>query len=97
MGKLNLNLVNNTQQTTEEEVKARYITEYIRSMKELEEAMEPYKEQKRELRQEYKENGWLSKEEISMAVKAYRHMKDETDLEQLMDFYETLRIAKEGV
>jgi len=95
MGKLNL--VNNTQQTTEEEVKARYITEYIRSMKELEEAMEPYKEQKRELRQEYKENGWLSKEEISMAVKAYRLLKDETDLEQLMDFYETLRIAKEGV
>jgi uncharacterized protein YacL (UPF0231 family) len=65
-------------------------------MKELEEAMEPYKEQKRELRQEYKENGWLSKEEISMAVKAYRLLKDETDLEQLMDFYETLRIAKEG-
>ena len=95
MGKLNL--VNNTQQTTEEEVKTRYITEYIRSMKELEEAMEPYKEQKRELRQEYKENGWLSKEEISMAVKAYRLLKDETDLEQLMDFYETLRIAKEGV
>ena len=94
MGKLNL--INNTQQT-EEEVKARYITEYIRSMKELEEAMEPYKEQKRELRQEYKENGWLSKEEISIAVKAYRLLKDETDLEQLMDFYETLRIAKEGV
>ena len=94
MGKLNL--VNNTQQT-DEEVKARYITEYIRSMKELEEAMEPYKEQKRELRQEYKDNGWLSKEEISMAVKAYRLLKDETDLEQLMDFYETLRIAKEGV
>ena len=93
MGKLNL--VNNAQQT-DEEVKARYITEYIRSMKELEEAMEPYKEQKRELRQEYKENGWLSKEEISMAVKAYRLLKDETDLEQLMDFYETLRSAKEG-
>ena len=93
MGKLNL--VNNAQQT-DEEVKARYITEYIRSMKELEEAMEPYKEQKRELRQEYKENGWLSKEEISMAVTAYRLLKDETDLEQLMDFYETLRIAKEG-
>jgi uncharacterized protein YacL (UPF0231 family) len=94
MGKLNL--VNNTSQT-EEEVKARYITEYIRSMKELEEAMEPYKEQKRELRQEYKENGWLTKDEISIAVKAYRLLKEETDLEQLMDFYETLRIAKEGV
>jgi len=94
MGKLNL--INNNTQQTDEEVKARYITEYIRSVKELEEAMEPYKEQKRELRQEYKENGWLSKEEISMAVKAYRLLKDETDLEQLMDFYETLRIAKEG-
>ena len=81
--------------STNEERK-RYVKEYIRSLAAIEECIEPYKEQKRELRQEYKENGWLSKEEISMAVKAYRLLKDETDLEQLMDFYETLRIAKEG-
>ena len=30
----------------------------------IEEAMEPYKEQKRDLRAEYKENGWLNTDEI---------------------------------
>jgi len=35
----------------------------------------------------YVENGWLSKEEISIAVKAYRMVKDDTDIDQLLDFY----------
>ena len=63
------------------------ITNYIKSMVTIEEAMEPYKEQKRALKGNYVENGWLSKEEISMAVKAYRMVKDDTDVDQLLDFY----------
>ena len=50
--------------------------------------MEPYKDQKRALKGNYVENGWLSKEEISMAVKAYRMVKGDVDIEQLMDFYD---------
>jgi hypothetical protein len=64
------------------------ITDYIKSLATIEESMEPYKEQKRALKGNYVENGWLSKEEISMAVKAYRMVKGEVDIEQLMDFYE---------
>ena len=64
--------------------------EYIRSLNAIEEAMEPYKEQKRELRKEYKEQEWLSKEEISMAVKAYRMMKTEVDIDQFTKVYNTL-------
>lgn len=63
------------------------ITNYIKSLSTIEEAMEPYKEQKRALKGNYVENGWLSKEEISMAVKAYRMVKDDTDVDQLLDFY----------
>ena len=63
------------------------IGDYIQSLSAVEEAMEPFKEQKRALKANYVENGWLSKEEISMAVKAYRLVKDDTDIEQLMDFY----------
>jgi len=54
----------------------------------IEESMEPYKEQKRALKGNYVENGWLSKEEISLAVKAYRMVKGDVDIEQLMDFYD---------
>ena len=78
----------------EESEKERYITEYIRSLKTIEDAMEPYKEQKRELRKEYNEQNWLTSDEQRMATKAYRLLKDDVDLEQLMDFYETIKKAK---
>ena len=76
--------------TTEE-----HMADYIASIKALEEAMEPYKEQKRELKGNYIENGWLTKEDISLTVKAYRLLKTEVDLDQLIDIYESLR-KKEG-
>ena len=68
--------------------KEKRITDYIKSMVAIEESMEPYKEQKRALKGNYVENGWLSKEEISLAVKAYRMVKGDVDIEQLMDFYD---------
>ena len=37
------------------------------------------------------EREWLSKEEISMAVKAYRMMKSEVDVEQLVKVYDSIR------
>tara|TARA_B100000131_G_scaffold107222_1_gene103998 strand:- start:408 stop:695 length:288 start_codon:yes stop_codon:yes gene_type:complete len=74
--------------------KEQHMAEYIRSMKALEEAMEPYKEQKRELKAEYVENGWLSKEDISLTVKAYRLLKDDVDIGALIDVYENLKGAK---
>ena len=69
------------------EEKEQRIGDYNQSLAAVEEAMEPFKEQKRALKANYVENGWLSKEEVSMAVKAYRLVKDDTDIEQLMDFY----------
>ena len=71
--------------------KTEKMIEYIRSLNTIEEAMEPYKEQKRELRKEFKEQEWLSKEEISMAVKAYRMMKSEVDVEQHVKVYDSIR------
>ena len=64
--------------------------EYIRSMKTIEDAMEPYKEQKRELRTEYREQGWLSTDEIRAAVKAYRLFKGKVDIDDVYDNYKAL-------
>ena len=44
--------------------KTEKMIEYIKSLKAIEEAIEPYAEQKRELRKDFKEQGWLTKEEI---------------------------------
>jgi hypothetical protein len=63
----------------------RYVKEYIRSLAAIEEAMEPYKEQKRDLRSEFKENNWLSTDEISAAVKAYRLFKGKIDIDEVVE------------
>ena len=74
-----------------EKSKEEHMADYLESMKALEEAMEPYKEQKRELKAEYVEEGWLTKQDISLAVKAYRLAKSDTDMSQLIDMVESLK------
>ncbi len=68
-----------------EDKRMQYVKEYIRSLVAIEEAMEPYKEQKRELRAEFRENDWLSTDEIRAAVKAYRLFKDNVDIDEVVE------------
>tara|TARA_R100000008_G_scaffold86085_2_gene77834 strand:- start:796 stop:1050 length:255 start_codon:yes stop_codon:yes gene_type:complete len=70
--------------------KQKYVKEYIRSLNAIEEAMEPYKEQKRELRGEFRENGWLTTDEIRAAVKAYRLFKGKINIDEVVDNYNLL-------
>ena len=69
------------------------ITDYIKSLVAIEEEMEPYKEHRRELRNDYRRQGWLTKEEMSVAVKAYRLMRGEVDLDALYETYSVLSTA----
>jgi len=80
----------------EQSEKELMLVEYIKSIKALEDAMEPYKDQRRELRKEYQDNGWLSREEIRVAVKAYRLMRSGDDLDDLYDMYSLLSKARAG-
>ena len=66
------------------------IVEYIRSLKTIEDAMEPYKEQRRDLRKDFKDQGWLNQTEQRLATKAYRLKKSEIDLDELYDVYEAM-------
>lgn len=70
--------------TTNEE-KKQYVKEYIRSLAAIEECIEPYQEQKRELRTEFRENGWLNTDEIRAAVKAYRLYKQKYNIDEVVD------------
>jgi len=81
--------------STSHSEKERYVLEYIRSLNAIEECMEPYKEQKRELRKEFRSNGWLSTDEIRTAVKAYRFMKSELNVDEFYDAYQLL-LNKKG-
>ena len=70
--------------------KEEHLSNYIKTFVAIEDAMEPFKEQKRALKNNYMENGWLSREDISLAVKALRMIQKKTDPEQLMDYYNTV-------
>ena len=76
---------------TASEEKEDRIINYIASLAAIEDAMEPFKEQKRALKVNYVETGWLEKDEISLAVKAFRMINNDVDPEQLMDFYATVK------
>ena len=72
------------------EERKRYVKEYIRSLAAIEEAMEPYKEQRRELRSEFRQNGWLNTDEIRAAVKAYRLYKGDVNIDEVVENFNML-------
>lgn len=78
------------------EEKKRYVKEYVRSLNAIEEAMEPYKEQRRDLRKEFKENGWLNADEIRAAVKAYRLYKGKFNIDEITDNFRLLTGEEEN-
>jgi len=78
------------------EEKKRYVKQYVRSLKAIEDAMEPFKEQKRELREEFREMGWLNTDELRAAVKAYRLFKGNVDIEEVYDNFKILTGADDA-
>ena len=66
------------------------IKDFVRGMVAIEQAMQPYKEQRTDMRKNYVENGWLTKEEMKNVMRAYRLMKDQTDFSQLEQAYKTV-------
>ena len=75
---------------TTNQQKKQYVKEYIRSLAAIEECIEPYQEQKRELRAEFRENNWLNTDEIRAAVKAYRLFKGKFNIDEVVDNYNLL-------
>ena len=75
----------------EEAEKAKHIDSYIKSLAAIEDAMEPFKDQKRDLRQEFDDNGWLSKDEQRVAVRAWRMVQKDDCIHELTDYYEQVR------
>jgi hypothetical protein len=71
-----------------------YVVEYIRALKALEEEMEPYKEHKRDLRANYARQGFLSRDEMRQAVRAYRMLRKGDDITQFTSYFDELTKSK---
>ena len=74
-----------------DKTKEEYVVDFIKAFDENERAMEPFKEHRRDLRKNYVENGWLSKDEMKQAVRTYRMLQKDEDFNTLQDIYDRLR------
>ncbi len=72
--------------TTQKE-KENYVENFIKSFAAVEHEMQPYKEHKRDLRKEYADNGWLTREEMRLAIRAYRMLKTDEDLTKFNEIF----------
>ena len=73
-----------------EKEKRQKFAEYIQS---IEDCMRPYRDQRKELRQNFIENRWLSREEASLAVKAFRMWEQQIDFDDLTAIYESIETS----
>lgn len=76
--------------------KKEHMVDFIKSVQTIEDCIRPYKEQLKDLRADFLEKEWLSKEELKYAMKAYRLLKDETDMEELSAVYDSLQSSSEN-
>ena len=74
-----------------------YVVEFIKAFKAVEDEMEPYKEHKRDLRKNYVQNGWLSKDELRQAVRAFRMLQKGDDITQFTEYFDQLNKNISGV
>jgi hypothetical protein len=70
--------------------KEQHIINYLKSLFAIEEAIEPYKEQRKDLRVEYIENDWLTRDEIWSAVKAFRLYQKAASMNDLNDMFDLI-------
>jgi hypothetical protein len=75
--------------------KDHYLLEYATMLDELDKAQQPFREQKIALRGNFIENGWLTKEECSMVLKAYRLNKNNIDMDQLRQVFDVIAESSE--
>jgi hypothetical protein len=86
----NLKLIDEENENKDEPTKEQYVVSYLKSLLAIEQAMDPYKEQKKDLRKEYIDNDWLTRQDIWSAIKAFRLYEQDADMDDLNDMFETV-------
>lgn len=72
--------------------KEEYIKDFVRAVAAVEQAMQPFKDQKTDLKKNYVENGWLSKEEMKYVSKAYNFAKrGDFDIDKFVEAYNKVK------
>lgn len=68
------------------------IKDFVRAIAAVEQAMQPFKEQKTDLKKNYVENNWLSKEDMKYVSKAYNFAKHgDLDIDKFVDMFNKVK------
>jgi len=79
-----------TAEDTEEPelTKEQHIKNYLIDFDFTEKNIEPFRQHKQAMKESYAENGWLTRAEMSLILKAYRMHKGEVDMDSLNEFFD---------
>jgi hypothetical protein len=68
------------------------IRDFVKSMQAIDQAIQPYKEQRTDLKKNYVDNVWLSKEEMKYVTKCYNLAKREDfDLDKFVEMFNKVK------
>jgi hypothetical protein len=68
------------------------IKDFVRALGSIDQAMQPFREQRADLKKNYVENDWLSKDELKYLSKAYNFAKKgDFDLDKFVDMYNKVK------
>ena len=70
--------------------KSQRIENFIKAFHENELAIKPFKEHRSDLKKDYVSKKWLTREELSTAVKVYRFLKSDVDIDQFHSVYKEM-------
>jgi hypothetical protein len=71
--------------------KEEHAVNFAKILAEIDRSMEPFKEHRSDLKKSYQENHWLSKEEQTAIARAYRALKKDEDIEEIVHYCDLLR------
>ena len=77
--------------------KDEYVVEFIKAFKAIEDEMEPYKQHKRDIRKNYVQNGWLTKNDMRQAVRAYRMVEQGDNIDQFTEYFDKINKKVTGI
>ena len=69
-----------------------HIKDFVRAIAAVEQAMQPFKDQKTDLKKNYVENQWLSREDMRYVTRAYNFAKrGDFDIDKFVDAFNKVK------
>lgn len=69
-----------------------HIKDFVRAMAAVDQAMQPFKDQKSDLKKNYVENQWLSREDMKYVSKAYNFAKrGDFDIDKFVEAFNKVK------